>query len=413
MNTGATVTAVGTECALKTYNPITGAPIAFILDGSGNRQFDPTRTFGLARFNVDFGGRIGSTRRETYRVVGGIRGTFNEDWKYEIALNYGRFDGKTNSRNNLYLADINGNPDGFNIAVDAVIAPASFTGTNFVTNAAGQRVICRVNAVTNARPDCLPVNVFGQNQNSSAVLSFIHRDGQIIERAEQFVASVNLAGDLSQLFELPGGPIGFALGAEYREEKGNVRIDALSASGGTFLNALSNFCPPNDNTDLCPDKLTVKDLYGEVVLPLVKDAPFFKELTVNGAARVSGYNNSTGTVWAWNVQGVWAPVSDLRFRAAYAASVRAPTQSDLFTAPFQNFASITDPCDTANFTPGSQRATNCAAAGVPTTANAAAVAALRSRSRWAAPGATALRGRRPCRSARAVTRPCWQNAARA
>ncbi|MBS3928520.1 MAG: TonB-dependent receptor [Sphingomonadales bacterium] len=355
-------------------------PAAPIAGSGGVLRGTTAQTSPLARFNVDFGGRIGSSKRETYRVVAGVKGTFNEDWKYEIALNYGRFDGKTNSRNNLYLFDINGNPDGFNIAVDAVIAPGSFTGTNFVTNSAGERVICRVNAVTNTRPDCLPVNVFGQNNNSRAVLDSIHRDGQIIERAEQFVASVNLAGDLSQLFELPGGPIGFALGAEYREEKGNVRIDALSASGGTFLNALSNFCPPNDNTDLCPDKLTVKDLYGEVVLPLVKDAPFFKELTVNGAARVSDYNNSTGTVWAWNVQGVWAPVSDLRFRAAYAASVRAPTQSDLFTAPFQNFASIADPCDTANFTPGSQRATNCAAAGVPTIANAAAVAACASTS---------------------------------
>lgn len=341
------------------------------IPGSGTLRGTSGQVMPLARFNTDFGGRIGSSRRETYRVVGGVKGTFNEDWKYEVALNYGRFDATTNSKNNLYLFDLNGNPDGFNIAVDAVIAPVGFTGTNFVTNAAGQKVICRVNSVTNTRPDCLPVNVFGQNQNSAEVLSSIHRDGQIIEHAEQFVASVNLGGDLSQLFELPGGPIGFALGAEYREEKGDVKIDELSASGGTFFNALSDFCPPNDNTDLCPDKLTVKELYGEIVLPLVKDVPFFKELTVNGAARVSDYNNSTGTVWAWNVQGVWAPVSDLRFRASYAASVRAPTQSDLFTAQFQNFAFIADPCDTNNYTPGSVRANNCLAAGVPTTVNAA------------------------------------------
>jgi outer membrane receptor protein involved in Fe transport len=345
------------------------------IPGSTTLRGTTAQTSPLARFNTDFGGRIGSSKRETYRVVGGVKGTFNEDWKYEVALNYGRFDATTNSQRNLYLFDINGNPDGFNIAVDAVIAPVGFSGTNFVTNSAGERVICRVNAVTNTRPDCLPVNVFGQNMNSAEVLSFIHRDGQIIEHSEQFVASVNLGGDLSQLFELPGGPIGFALGAEYREEKGNVSIDALSASGGTFLNALSDFCPPSNTTDLCPDKLTVKELYGEVVLPLVKDVPFFKELTVNGAARVSDYNNSTGTVWAWNVQGVWAPISDLKFRAAYATSVRAPTQGDLFTAPFQNFGSIADPCDTNNYSPGSIRATNCAAAGVPTITNAATAAA--------------------------------------
>ena len=343
--------------------------------GSTTLRGSPTTTLPLARFNTDFGGRIGKTRRETYRIVGGIGGEFNQDWNYELAFNYGKFKGHTDSKNNLYLYDEFDNYDGFLLASDAVIAPAGFTGTNFVLNSAGEKVICRVNAVTNTRTDCLPVNLFGQNQNSQAVLNFIHRDGTIDEDASQFVASLNVGGDFSQLFELPGGPISFALGAEYREETGSVRIDKVSAAGRTFLNALSDFCPPNDNTDACPDKLTVKEVYGEVYLPLLKDVPFFQELSINGAGRVSRYNNSTGTVWAWNVQGIWAPINDVRFRGAYATSVRAPTQSDLFTAPFQNFAGIADPCDTGNYTPGTTRATNCLAAGVPTVANAATVAA--------------------------------------
>lgn len=345
------------------------------IPGSATLRGASNVSMPLARFNVDFGGRIGSSRRETYRIVGGVRGQFNDDWNYELAFNYGKFNATTHSKNNLYLFDENDNPDGFNIAVDAVIAPVGFTGTNYVLNSAGEKVICRVNAVTNTRTDCLPVNVFGFNQNSPAVLASIHRDGQIEERATQFVASFNLNGDLSQLFELPGGPVAFALGAEYREETGSVKIDAISAGGRTFLNALSDFCPPNVTTDLCPDKLTVKEVYGEVLFPLIKDVPFFHELTVSGAGRMSDYNNSTGTVYAWNVQGIWAPAADIRFRAAYATSVRAPTQSDLFTAPFQNFATIVDPCDTANFTPGTTRANNCAAAGVPTVTNAATEAA--------------------------------------
>ncbi|MBX4388810.1 TonB-dependent receptor, partial [Mycobacterium tuberculosis] len=66
--------------------------------------------------------------------------------------------------------------------------------------------------------------------------------------------------------------------------------------------------------------------------------------TVNLAGRVSDYNNRTGTVSAYNIQGVYAPIPDLRFRVAYATSVRAPTQSDLFASANQNFQSITDPC---------------------------------------------------------------------
>jgi outer membrane receptor protein involved in Fe transport len=356
---------------LRCNNPFLSAQALAQLQGTSRCLTPATGTFTMSRFNVDFGARIGETTRETYRIVGGVEGTFNDDWRYELALNYGKFRGRTESRNNLYLFDLNGNPDGFLLALDAVAAPVGYTGTNFVTNAAGQRVVCGVNAVTNTRPDCLPLNVFGQNQNSRAVLDFIHRNGEINEDSSQFVASAFVNGDLSQLFELPGGPISFAIGAEYRQEKDLVRIDALSASGGTFLNALSDFTPP---------KLKVKEAFGEVLIPLLKDMPLAHELSINVAGRVSNYNNSTGTVYAYNIQGIYAPIPDIRFRAAYATSVRAPTQSDLYTAPFQNFAAIADPCDTLNFTPGSTRANNCSAAGVPTVANAAAVAACASSS---------------------------------
>lgn len=328
-----------------------------------------TGTFPLARFNTDLGGRRGETERETLRFVGGVEGTFNDDWKYEVAANYGKFKATSFSRNNLYLFDLDGNPDGFNIAVDSIVAPAAYTGTNFVLNSAGQKVICRVNAVTNARPDCLPVNVLGFNQNSQAVRDFIHRDGEIGERAGQFVTSAYVSGDLSQLFELPGGPIAFAIGGEYRRETNKQTIDPLSASGGTFLNSLANFNPP---------VLKVKDAYGELRFPLLKDSKLGKDLSVAVAGRVSDYNNSTGTVYAYNVQGVYAPISDIRFRAAYATSVRAPTQGDLFSDASESFAFLADPCNQTAINANPNRVANCAADGIPTTANAALVAACAS-----------------------------------
>jgi outer membrane receptor protein involved in Fe transport len=325
-----------------------------------------TGTLPLARFNTDFGGRTFKTTRETYRFVGGIEGTFNDDWKYEIAANYGAFRAKGFNQNNLYLSDENGNPDGFNLAVDAIVAPAAFAGTNFILNSAGQKVICRVNGVTNARPDCVPVNVFGAGTLDPRTAAFIHRDGTNVEKANQFVLSAYVSGDLSQLFELPGGPIAFAVGAEYRTETGSVVYDDISAGDRTFLNAIAPFLPP---------KLKVKDAYGEVRVPLLKDMPFVKELSLQAAGRVSHYNNSTGTVYAYNFQGNYAPITGLRFRAAYATSVRAPTQSDLFATASQNFAFITDPCDQNVIGTNPSFAANCAAAGVPTTANAAVVAA--------------------------------------
>jgi outer membrane receptor protein involved in Fe transport len=328
----------------------------FVDPATGTRAFDGNRSILLQRFNTDFGGRGELHRRETYRVVAGVEGTFNDDWNYEVAVNYGRLDTGMKSLNNLVLFDQQGNLDGFLLAIDSV------------RNSAGQ-IVCRVNAdaiTTNDRPDCVPINVFGNGAPSQAALNFINTTSTRKEKAEEFVATASLNGDLSQLFELPGGPIGFAFGAEYREETAYSAFDALTASGGTFLNAIAPFDPP---------KLSVKEAFGEVSLPLLANMPFAEELSINAAARVSDYNTSAGTVWAYNIQGLYAPIPDIRFRAAYAKSVRTPTQSDLFSSLSQNFAFLADPCDSANITNNPNRAANCAAAGVPTKFNAALIAA--------------------------------------
>ncbi|MFN4357442.1 TonB-dependent receptor domain-containing protein [Sphingopyxis alaskensis] len=318
-----------------------------------------SRAFAMSRFNVDFGGRGELHDRDTFRVVGGVAGTFNDDWNYEVSLNYGRLETKMRSLNNLKLFDLDGNPDGFLLALDAT------------RNAQGQ-IVCRVNAdanTANDRPDCVPINVFGFGAPSQAALDFVNTTAIRKEKAEEFVALASIGGDLSQLFELPGGPVGFALGAEYREETASSAFDELTASGGTFLNAIQPFMPP---------KLTVKEAFGEISIPLLADAPLAKELTVNAAARVSDYNTSAGTVWAYNVQGLYAPIADVRFRAAYAKSVRTPTQSDLFSPLSQNFAQIADPCDSQNIGNGPNRTANCAAAGVPATVTPAVAAACAS-----------------------------------
>jgi outer membrane receptor protein involved in Fe transport len=325
-------------------------------------------TFGMQRFNIDFGGRRFEGTRETYRAVAGVEGTFNEDWNYELAVNYGRFEAKGFNTNNLILftQDLS-NYDGFNQAVQAVVAPASFTGTNFVLNSAGQRVICAMNAVTNVNQACVPINVFGQGRADPRALDFVNTEGRTDEFASQFVASAFVGGDLSQIFQLPGGPVAFAIGAEYRKEKASVDYDELTSSGATFLNALQDFRPPS---------FSVKEAYGEIQIPLLKDMPFAKELSVNLAGRVSDYNTATGTVYAYTIQGVYAPIDDIRLRASYATSVRAPTQGDLFGSASENFAQLADPCDLPS--PGSIIAANCAAAGVPTTFNQAAVTACES-----------------------------------
>lgn len=364
--------------AMRCNNGFLNAQALATLQAAGICATPATGTFPLARFNTDFGGRFFDGQRETYRLVAGVEGDFNEDWKYEVFANYGRFDSFGKNQNNLLLFTEDGTAfDGFNLAVDSIVAPVSFSGTNFVTNSAGQRVICRVNEVTNVNPACVPINVLGSQAHDPRALDFIHSDGVAKGQAEQINAGAFVSGDLSQLFELPGGPIAFVLGAEYRSETSNVDFDDLTSSGATFLNALQDFNPP---------KLTVKEAYGEIQIPLLKDLPLAEELTISAAGRVSDYNTATGTVYAYNLQGIYAPIPDIRFRASYATSVRVPTQSDLFATASQNFAFIADPCDSNNINNNPNRAANCAAAGVPTTHTVASSAACASTAFPAAPG---------------------------
>jgi hypothetical protein len=81
-------------------------------------------------------------------------------------------------------------------------------------------------------------------------------------------------GDLSQVFELPGGPIGFVLGGEYRRETAFYHEDPFVLTDQTNDVDVGNFDPP---------AFHVAEAFGELNVPILKDMPFFHELTLSGA----------------------------------------------------------------------------------------------------------------------------------
>jgi len=302
------------------------------------------QTLPVGRYNVDFGGRSEIVTRDTWRFVGGVRGDFNDDWHYEVSATYGRVKIRQDEHNDLIITDADGNLDGFSLAYDAV------------RNAAGQ-IVCRVNQVTVTAPGCVPLNMFGYGAPSQAALNYINTTSWVKSKASELDILAYVSGDLSQVFELPGGPVAFVVGGEYRRETAYQVADPRSAAGGTFFNAFSEFDPP---------AFDVKEAFGELSLPLLKDLPFARELTLTGAARYSDYNTSAGSTFAWNAGGTWRPINDLRFRANYSRSVRVPTLDDLYSSPSQNFAFLQDPCDALYIGNGTtNRPTNCSAQGIP------------------------------------------------
>ncbi|WFL78955.1 TonB-dependent receptor [Altererythrobacter arenosus] len=312
-------------------------------------------TFSMDRQNLDFGVRGEDHERETFRGVIGFRGDLSDNLRYEISGSYGRFE-------SFYATSGNYIRTRFANAINAVLAPATYSGP-FALNAAGQRVACSINVDANAAnddPACIPVNLFGAGQVSEESLNYFGYTSTRDQTNEQYILSGFISGDTGAFLNLPGGPVGFAVGGEYRVEDQYGAYDDATAQGLTFLNLLPEFNPP---------KYKIKEAFAELRLPILAGMPFAEELTVEGAARVSDYNlGTTGTVVAYNGGLIYSPVRDIRLRASYQRSVRAPSLGDLYSSPTQTFMNnFADPCGQQNINNNPFRVANCAAAGVPTT----------------------------------------------
>ncbi len=339
------IVASGFRPSLTTRTPLTATDLANIANGSFR--------FVIARSLLDLGVRDEVSQRDTYRIVGGIRGTFNDDWSYEVSANYGRVNERTTVLGNI-------NQQRFLLALDAGIDPANPGAgiqcrsrfdpaarapfANIPNNAGAETIAADIAA-------CVPYNPFGVADNTAA-RNYIVQDTTATSWIKQMVFSGFVSGDTSGFFNLPGGPIGIAIGAEYRKEDLFYNQDDLVSRGFTFYNALPDLNPPARD---------VREAFAEVRLPLLKDVLLFEDLTVTGAGRVADYGGSIGTVFAYNAGVEWTPVRDIRFRANYGRSVRAPGIRQTSDPQSQNFAAFNDPCLPQNLGSNPNRPANCAA----------------------------------------------------
>jgi outer membrane receptor protein involved in Fe transport len=159
------------------------------------------------------------------------------------------------------------------------------------------------------------------------------------------------------LFALPGGDIGLAVGAEYRKQTIDDQPPIEQQTGQLYSYSTAGITQGKD---------AVRELFGELELPILRDRPFFESLTLNGSARYTDYD-SYGDGWTYKLGAVWSPVKPLLFRGTYGTSFRAPALSEQFQAPTAGFLSNTvDPCYQYGLkSPTSTIYKNCQAAGIP------------------------------------------------
>ena len=343
-NGAAYKTATNTQAAADANAALALAQVA-----AGTFRFSSRRNW------VDLGTRDEQIKREVFRAVAGIRGDFNDDWNYEISANYGQhkernvITGNVNTQRYLLAIDTTRNAQG------QIVCRSQVNGAYAGEDVAGNPAQLAADVAA-----CVPLNPFGEGNVSDAAKAYLLMPTIAVGKATQFVASGFVAGNLGKLFELPGGPISFSVGGEYRRETVSYDLDDMTQAGYAFYNAIPAFNAPS---------FEVKEAFAEVSVPLVKDVFLLKELTINGSARVADYKGSVGTVYAYSGGLTWRPVSDLLLRGSYSKSVRSPYLGDLYSEPGQNFTPApNDPCSLRNIGTGSStRAANCAAAGIPTT----------------------------------------------
>ncbi len=326
--------------------------------------------FALRENLVDLGLRNEASKRNTFRIVGGIKGDLDDSWHYEVSGNYGVFKESTRVQGNL-------NVQRYLLAIDAVRSPSGQIvcraqidgGTNAIDygNTPNQAVLDADIAA------CVPINLFGQGNVSQAAKNYVIQDTVSHGKITQTVADATLTGDSSKWFSLPGGPVGVALGAEYRRETNHFTADPLVQNGYTFYNALPTFSSP---------AFEVKEVFGELRVPLLKDIPLIRELTISGAGRYADYRGSAGSVFAYDGNVQYRPIQDILLRGSYSHSIRAPNLGELYSAQGQNFApGFVDPCSARNIATGTQnRAANCTAAGAPAGYDFVYVQSLQTRS---------------------------------
>jgi len=260
---------------------------------------------GMGEFTVSDGSPA------IYRGVVGAQGDLFGSWNWDAYFQYGR---------NRFEQRRIGNIDvtAFRRAIDAV--------------SVGGTIVCRVNgdaSTTNDDPACHPFNLFGSGSPSAQAIDYVTGTSEFDIITTQKVAAVNLNGDL---FSLWAGPVSAAFGAEYREEAIDAVADAISQRSGWH----------SSNRKAIAGSYDVKEAYGELVIPLLRDSAFAQSLDLNVAARYTDYSSS-GSVITWKAGATWDVTDSLRLRATRSRDIRAGNLGELFTPTAILVTNVRDP----------------------------------------------------------------------
>lgn len=288
-----------------------------------------------------------------YRFVGGLRGTlptamsFLGGWDWDIYAQIARSDGEY--RGEFIYADRVAAVTGVNVAVTALTGGLPCYQGPLITNVSGYSC----SQLPGGVPWTSERIIRGNFNDAERAFLFGVETGTTTYDHQYIEGSI--AGDL---FNLPAGPVGAALGFQVRREEidDNPGFNARNANlwGSTAAGRTAG-------------EDTVREVFGEFEIPLVRGFTGIDELTLNLSGRWSDYD-SYGSSETYKVGLNWQITPAWRIRATQGTSFRAPALYELFLANQTSFLGQTaiDPCLQYEQSSNGVLQANCAAAGVPT-----------------------------------------------
>jgi iron complex outermembrane receptor protein len=194
-------------------------------------------------------------------------------------------------------------------------------------------------ALADLTQGCVPVNLFASSLLGAPVGNFAtqaERDYLFGVRSfdtsyEQLMITGFAGGSL---FTLPAGDVTLGVGAEYRKDKINSTPSVI-ASNGLFFGFFGDRGAVGSKD--------IKEVFGEVSLPLKANEFLVRELTLNLSGRLTD-EQFYGTAGTYAIKGVWRPADPLSLKFSYGTSFRAPNLRENFLAGQSGFQTLVDPC---------------------------------------------------------------------
>jgi outer membrane receptor protein involved in Fe transport len=299
-----------------------------------NSRANPSAPWALERV-LDFAGPRASTNdTNVYQVLAGLQGNLGlGDWTWEAYVSHGDT-AITNYLNSGFVS-----VERWRKLVSAPNYGKGYTAGD-PTGILGYKVSC-----TSGLP------IFQDFAVSQDCINAIQARLKNITDLKQDIAEANFQGGL---FDLPAGQLRAAAGFTHRVNTFHFDPDVLNDQESILDGPIGLFAA-NDTTG----STQVNEFYAEFLVPLLKDLPAVKELSLELGGRRSNYD-SAGSIWTYKALANWSINSFVSFRGGYQLANRAPNTAELFTGPTVTVAGFpnSDPCAITTLAPWGNVARN-------------------------------------------------------